>query len=251
MNSRDPHDSSSPSGSDRFATTRWSIVLHAADRSTPEGDQALQTLCGRYWYPLYAYVRRRGYSAADARDLTQDFFLSLLEKNGLQVADPERGRFRSFLLVSLKNLLAKDWDRRRAQKRGGDRQQFSIDLEAGEKRYQYEPADNWTPEKIFERRWALTLLEEVLQQLAVEYQSVGRAEMFECCRPYLVGEGPSYDALAATLNTTAGALRVAVHRLRERYRELLRTEVAATLADPAKTEDELDCLRQALRGPAE
>jgi RNA polymerase sigma-70 factor (ECF subfamily) len=241
-------DSSSPPGPGKFATTHWSMVLEAGHRSSPDSDQALAKLCEAYWYPLYAFARRRGRSASDAKDLTQEFFAHLLEKESLQAADPDRGRFRSFLLTAFKNFLAKDRERSAAQKRGGDVQHLSLDFDAGERRYKFEPADEWTPEKIYERRWALTLLDQVLAALQGEYEESGKAELFAQCKGHLTGTGPGYEDAAKRLEMTEGALRVAVHRMRGRYRELLKAEVAATLDDPESTEDELAHLRRAIRG---
>ncbi|HRX81253.1 MAG TPA: sigma factor, partial [Pirellulaceae bacterium] len=202
-------DSSSPSGQANFATTHWSMVLEAGRGSLPDSATALAALCAAYWYPLYAYVRRRGRSANDARDLTQDFFAHLLEKESLQAADPDRGRFRSFLLTAFKNFLSKERERSAAQKRGGDVKHLSIDYDSGEQRYQFEPVDDWTPEKIYERRWALTLLEEVMTSLQQEYEDSGKAELFDQCKGHLTGSGPGYEEAARSLAMTEGALRVA------------------------------------------
>lgn len=241
-------DSSSPPGQANFATTHWSIVLEAGRRSSPDSDEALASLCATYWYPLYAFVRRRGCSAADAKDLTQEFFAHLLEKKSLQAADPDRGRFRSFLLTVFKNFLADERDRDKSQKRGGNVRHFSIDFDAGEQRYQFEPADDWTPEKIYERRWGLTLLDRVVIRLEGEYHDNGKGELFDTCKGHLTGSGVSYEEAANTLEMSEGAVRVAVHRLRAKYRDLLKQEVAATLVDPDAAEDELEYLRRAIRG---
>lgn len=224
------------------------MVLEAGHRSSPDSEQALEALCTAYWYPLYAFVRRRGYSATDARDATQEFFAHLLEKESLQAADPERGRFRSFLLTVFKNFLADERDRKQTQKRGGDVKHLSIDFDMGEQRYQFEPADDWTPDKIYERRWALTLLDQVVVRLQEEYRENGKGELFDICKGHLTGAGTSYEEAATTLEMSEGAVRVAVHRLRARYRDLLRSEVAATLANPEAAEDELEYLRNAIRG---
>ena len=159
----------------RFATTRWSMVVEAGRPSSPEAAEALATLCGIYWFPLYVYVRRQGHSADDAQDLTQEFFVRLLEKQTLQVADRERGRFRSFLLSSMKNFLAKQWRRGAAQKRGGGRPVISLDFDDGENRYRLEPSHDTTPDKIFERQWALTLLEQSLTKLRAEFDATGKS----------------------------------------------------------------------------
>src|SRR5271155_2907054 len=165
------------SGSRQFATTRWSLVLAAGQRSSPQSSAALATLCENYWYPLYAYVRRRGHDSDEAQDLTQAFFTRLLEKNDLAAADPERGRFRSFLLASLKHFLANEWDRARAEKRGGGRSVLSIDFGTAEERYRAEPSHELTPEKIFERRWALTVLDHALKRLRTEFAGGGREKL--------------------------------------------------------------------------
>src|SRR5580704_3301573 len=232
----------------QFATTRWSLVLAAGRRSSPQSSAALATLCENYWYPLYAYVRRRGHGADEAQDFTQAFFARLLEKNDLAAADPGRGRFRSFLLTSLKHFLANEWDRNRAQKRGGGRAVLSIDFGAAEERYRAEPAHDLTPEKIFARRWALVLLENVLARLHDESAQAGKTDSFDRLKCFLTGEQPAvtYGQLAAELNTSEGALKVAVHRLRGRYRELLRAEIEETLADPKEIDQEIRDLFSAL-----
>jgi RNA polymerase sigma factor (sigma-70 family) len=237
-----------PSGSQQFATTRWSLVLAAGQRSSPQSSAALATLCENYWYPLYAYVRRRGHQADEARDFTQAFFARLLEKNDLAAADPGRGRFRSFLLTSLKHFLANEWDRNRAQKRGGGRSALSIDFGTAEERYRAEPAHDLTPERIFERRWAFVLLENVLARLHDESAQAGKSDSFDRLKGFLTGEQPTgtYGQLAAELNMSEGAVKVAVHRLRRRYRELLRAEIEETVADPDEIDREIRDLFSAL-----
>lgn len=224
----------------RFATTHWSVVL-AAGRDTARGRDSLARLCQTYWFPLYAYVRRRGYAPEDAQDLTQAFFARLLEKNWVAAADRSKGRFRSFLLAAMKHFLADQWDRERAQKRGGDIPRLSLPLETAEARYLSEPADMETPERIFERRWALTLLDEVLERLRSEYDRDGKGTLFTALHPCLVGERATqpYADLARSLGSTEGAVKSAVHRLRLRYRQLLREEIAGTLDEGEAVEDEL------------
>jgi RNA polymerase sigma factor (sigma-70 family) len=241
MPSVDEQHDPAPCGSRQFATTRWSIVLAAGKRSSPQSSAALATLCENYWYPLYAYVRRRGYEANEAEDFTQAFFARLLEKNDLAAADPERGRFRSFLLASLKHFLANEWDRARAEKRGGGRAVLSIDFGTAEERYRAEPTHDLTPEKIFERRWALVLLENVLARLHDESAQAGKADRFDRLKGFLTGEqsAVTYGQLASELNTSEGALKIAVHRLRRRYRELLRAEIEETVADPQEIDPEI------------
>jgi len=233
-----------------FATTHWSLVLAAGDRASPDADGAIEALCRTYWYPLYAYSRRRGETSEEARDLTQEFFLRLLEREFLKSADPQRGRFRAFLLTIFKRFLSHERERRRAQKRGGDLLHFSIDADRGEARYRQEPVDRWNPESLFERQWALTLLERVMARLQEEYASRNKADLFEQCQPCLAGaaETPSLAELAERLSMSEAAIRVAVHRLRQRYRELLRAEVAQTVEFPDEVDAELLHLRAALRG---
>jgi DNA-directed RNA polymerase specialized sigma24 family protein len=237
-----------PSGSRQFATTRWSLVSAAGQRGSPQSSAALATLCENYWYPLYAYVRRWGYQADEAQDFTQAFLARLLEKNDLAAADPGRGRFRSFLLTSLKHFLANEWDRARAEKRGGGRSVLSIDFGTAEERYRAEPSHDVTPEKIFERRWALVLLENVLARLHDESAQTGKADSFDRLKGFLTGEqtAVTYGQLAAELNTSEGALKVAVHRLRRRYHELLRAEIEETVADPQEIDQEIRDLFSAL-----
>jgi len=233
-----------------FVTTHWSVVLTASRSDTTRSRDALARLCQTYWYPLYAYVRRLGNAPPDAQDLTQEFFARLLEKNYLVGADESRGRFRSFLLAALKHFLANEWDKARAQKRGGGQIPVSIDLAAAETACRFEPADTATAEKIFERRWALTLLEQVLRRLREEYVRSGREKWFEQLKPTLTeaSRAVRYAEIALRLGTSEGAVKVAVHRLRQRYREMLRAEIADTVASPGEVEDELRNLFAALAG---
>lgn len=233
-----------------FATTHWSLVLQAGRKSAPEANAALATLCHAYWFPLYAFARRRGHGPDDAADLTQEFFSRLIEKSFLESADPNRGRFRTFLLTIFQRFLAREFDRSQAIKRGGGLTQLSIDFDAGEMRYADGLKHAQTPERIFERQWALTLLQRVVDQLRSEYQAKGKEELFEKGRSFLVGSASApigYAEIATTLNMTEGALRVAIHRLRERYRELLRIEVAGTITDETTIDDELMQLRRAIQ----
>lgn len=211
--------------------------------------EALQSLCQAYWYPLYAYARRRGLAPENAADVTQDFFSRLLEKELLQAADRERGRFRSFLLTSFKRYIGQQHQRSQAQKRGGGCATVSLNFNDGERRYSLEPVDEWSAEKLFERRWALTLLEVVLQKLQKEFQTKGSEKIFEACRPWLTGQDISnqYSIVADELGMSDGAVRVAVHRLRDRYKNLLRLEVAGTVADEQTVDDELRKLRRAVQ----
>ncbi len=231
-----------------FVTTHWSVVLSAGRNDTTHAHAALSRLCETYWYPLYAYVRQRGYSPEDAQDLTQEFFARLLEKGMLAHADPERGRFRSFLLASLNHFLAHEWRKAHALKRGGAAAVVSLDLAAAEQCYSLEPADPGTPDKAFEKRWALATLQAVLDRLDDEYRQEGRQELFAALQPTLAGSGEArpYAELAARLGMTEGAVKVAVHRLRKRYRELLRAEIANTVSRPDEVEEELRHLLAAL-----
>lgn len=231
---------SSLQGPRQFATTHWSIVAAAGRSPSPSSRDALATLCNTYWYPLYAYVRRRGHDANEAQDLTQDFFARLLEKDALRVADRERGRFRSFLLAALNHFLAKEWRRLKAQKRGGGRPTLSFDLRSGEERYRQEPSHELTPEKIYERRWALTLLEQALARLREEHIAAGKGDLFEALKIGLAGQrGLPYADLARRLHISEGAIKVSVHRLRRRCRQLLREAIAQTVASADDVEQEL------------
>jgi RNA polymerase sigma factor (sigma-70 family) len=232
----------------RFPTTQWSRVISAGDPDAPLARESLAELCNAYWYPLYAYIRRRGHDAEQAKDLTQDFFARALEKGLLAEADPTRGRFRSFLRTVCAHFLSNRRDWEHARKRGGGRNTLPIDAANAEGQYSRELADDLTPERIFDRSWAVTLLGRVLDQLGREYDEAGKAAIFEALRSVLDGEAetPSYAAVATRLGTTEGAARVAAHRLRRRYGDLLRQEIAATLADPAQVEDEIRDLFSAL-----
>jgi len=224
----------------RFATTRWSLVATAGSASS-EAREALAALCQAYWYPLYAFLRRQGTPAESAQDLVQSFFVELLEKDRLGAADRERGKFRSFLLASLKHFQANEWRRAGAQKRGGARTIVSLDVVDGERRLALEPAHELTPERAFQRQWAMTLLEQTLTALRQEFRAAGKAELFERLKEYLGGDngGVPYRQLAEELGTTEGALKVAVHRFRGRWREVLQEQIAQTVAGPEEVQDEL------------
>jgi RNA polymerase sigma-70 factor (ECF subfamily) len=228
----------------QFATTRWSVVVAARNGASVEAREALTDLCRVYWYPLYAFVRRKGHSADEAQDLTQAFFARLLEKDFLAAVDRERGKFRSFLMTTCQHFLANEWDRTQARKRGGGETHLSLDFQDAENRYSREPAHTWTPEKLFERRWATTLLEDVLAQLGKEYARAGKNEQFDRLKEFLVPvdrTDPS-SKIAADLGMTEGALRVAVHRIRRRYRELLEAAIGRTVEGPEQVQDEIRCL---------
>lgn len=235
----------------RFASTRWSLVAAAGQGASPEAQEALAVLCHIYWYPLYAYARRRLASVEDAQDLTQEFFAQLLEKDYLQAADPNRGKFRSFLLTAFKHFLSKERDWANAQKRGGARHILPLDFQAGETRYHLEPPDHATPESIYERRWALTLLEQALTLLRQEFAGAGKQKLFENLKSTLTGDFSTepYSRIAEKLSMTEQAVKVAVHRLRQRYKELLRGEIAQTVATNDEIDDELRDLFNAVRAP--
>lgn len=224
-----------------FVTTHWSVVLTAAQSDTTRAQAALERLCRMYWYPIYHFVRRQGHSMHDAQDLTQEFFARLLEKNWIAHADQSRGRFRSFLLLVLKRFLAGEWHKANAQKRAGNRHCLPLPLDTAETRYVREPADTSTPEQAFEKQWALTLLETVLGQLRADYEQDGKGRLFETLKPCLMGsrESQPYTELAGKLEMSEGAVKVAVHRLRERYREHLKAEIANTVTSPADVDQEL------------
>ena len=224
-----------------FATTHWSVVLAAGGDSSPAVRDALERLCRAYWFPLYGYVRSKGFNPHDAEDLTQEFFARFLSSNALRTVSEERGRFRAFLLASLNHFLANEWDRLKAQKRGGGRTALSLDAASAEERLQIEPATDCTPERLYERRWALTVLESVLDPLRDEMNAAGKSASFDALRPFLsdAAGAMSYADAVARLGVTEAATRKAVQRLRERYRELLREEVAHTVGAPHEVESEL------------
>jgi RNA polymerase sigma-70 factor (ECF subfamily) len=216
-------------------------VLSAREQDSPRNREALEILCRTYWFPLYAFVRRQGRSPQDAQDLTQEFFARLLEKEYLKSAAQEKGRFRTFLLVALKRFLANEWDRQHAQKRGGGAAILSIDQELAESRFAAEPAHQLQPDLLFDRQWALTLLERTMTQLHDEYVSTGRAKLFELLRGCLAKDESAlpYAQIAVRLNLTEAAVKMAVQRLRARYREILRAEIAETVASPDEVEEEI------------
>lgn len=232
------------STSDIFATTHWTVVVAAGSQPAPQADLALAELCRTYWYPLYAYVRHRGYSKQDAEDLTQGFFAHFLKRNYLDGLSAERGRFRAFLLAALKHFLANEWDRGARRKRGGGKAPLSLDWQSADTRYQIDPPDQLSPDRLYDRAWAVTLLEQVIVRLRDEHVAAGKAALFEALKPFLtVGKKAiPYSQPATALGLTEGAVRVAVHRLRRRYRELLRAEIANTLSDPTPVDEEMRTL---------
>jgi RNA polymerase sigma factor (sigma-70 family) len=238
----DPSGTGAPRGpAGCFLTTHWSVVLTAGRSDTPRSQAALEKLCRAYWFPLCAYVRRRGHSVEDAQDLTQEFFARVLEHQWLARADQAKGRFRTFLLTAMERFLANEWDKVRALKRGGGQPHIPIQFETAETRYGIEPGDTRTPEQAFEYRWALTLLEEVVTQLEEEFRARKQLETFTALKPCLLGDRrlQPYAELATKLRMDEGAVKVAVHRLRQRYRELLRAEIANTVSLPEEVDAEM------------
>jgi RNA polymerase sigma-70 factor (ECF subfamily) len=242
--------SSNPLKNSGFATTHWSVVMAAGKGDSPQAADALAQLCRTYWYPLYAYVRRQGHQPQDAEDLTQEFFARFLAKEYFGRADPALGRFRSFLLACLKNLLAEQGRQARRLKRGGGQTIVSWDSQTAEERYRLEPADPVTPEQLYDRRWALTVLETVWARLAREQSTAGKEPVFAQLKDYLWGQrhDTSYGEIAERLGLTEGAVKVTVHRLRRRLRDLLREEVAQTVASDEDVDEELRHLIGAIRG---
>ena len=224
-----------------FPATQWTVVLAAGGTPSPESAVALERLCSSYWYPLYAYVRRRGHLPPDAQDLTQEFFARLLEHNWIAHADRHKGRFRSFLLIAMKRFLANEWDKVTTLKRGGQVRFVPFQSDTAETRYTREPTDTCTPEQVFEKQWALALLESVLNRVRKDYAQEGKGTLFQSLEPCLIGsrEAQPYSALAAELEMTEGAVKMAVCRLRERYRACLKEEIAQTVASAAEVDEEL------------
>ncbi len=224
-----------------FVTTHWSVVLSAGKRDSPEAATALEQLCRVYWYPLYAYVRRRGYGPDDAQDSTQSFFARLLERDLIARASAERGRFRSFLLATLQNFLADEHDRAAARKRGTGQPSVSLDALEGEARYALEPGHEISPDKLFERRWATTVLEQAWTRLEGQYAAEGKADLFRELRRFNSAQegAPSYGESADKLGLPENSVKSLVHRMRRRYRTLLRAEIAQTVADPGEIDEEI------------
>jgi RNA polymerase sigma factor (sigma-70 family) len=242
--------SSTSAAGDIFATTHWTVVLSAGQKHTPQSDGALEELCRTYWFPLYAYVRRRGHGKQDAEDLTQMFFARFLAKNYLNGLSAERGRFRAFLLASLKHFLANEWDKTQAQKRGGGAAHLSLDWQTADTKFQVADTVEPSPDKAFDREWALALLAKVIERLQKECEAEGRGKLFEQLKTFLTAgkSGSAQGEVAKSLGMEEGAVRVAIHRLRKRYRELLRDEIAQTLSDPAMVELEMQALFGAFCG---
>ncbi len=241
MSSNQSEDESGSRAAAQFATTHWSTVLAAGDSASPDSTQALEHLCATYWYPLYAYVRRRGYRSEDAQDLTQGFFAQLLRRNPFPQLRPAGAKFRSFLLTALNHYLVNEWHKDHAQKRGGDQARIPLDRAESETRYALEMAEVMTPDAAYERRWAEAVLAQVLNRLREEQASRGNRDLFEALGPCLTGaeDALPYAEVARRLDRTEGAMRSAAHRLRRRYGELLRLEVAHTVSGPGEVDEEL------------
>lgn len=241
-------DGFNPRSGEWFSTTHWTTVLAAREAASPQSSEALEKLCRAYWWPLYAFVRRRGFESHDAQDLTQEFFTRLLEKNWLESVDRNKGKFRSFLLAALEHFLAKEWRRSQTQKRGGQCSFMSLDEDGAEQQYVQVAAAGLTPEQLFEQQWATALLDQVLSVLREEFAMAGKGALFEEVKIFLTGEkrSVSYAELASKLNTTEAALKMAVSRMRQRYGELLRRQIAHTVASPEAIDEELRALMAAL-----
>lgn len=232
---------SQSAGAEKFATTRWSVVNSASHNSSPDAQVALEALCQAYWFPLYAYVRKRVVNIEEANDLTQAFFERLLEKNYLAEANPDRGLFRSFLITAFKHFLSKEWEKARAKKRGGGRVELSLDFDEGDSRISHEPSSDLTPDQIYEQQWAITLLGRVMNRLQSEYDDAGKQEQFDQLKDFIIGQysEKTYSDVAETLSTTEAAMKMTAHRMRRRYRELLRDEIADVVATPEDVDDEI------------
>jgi RNA polymerase sigma-70 factor (ECF subfamily) len=233
---------------DEFATTHWSLVVAAGDQQRPDASQALAQLCELYWYPLYTYIRRRVADVNEAQDFTQTFFERLIEKRQFEAADPERGRFRAFLLTACKRFLINEWHKARAAKRGGGQRPLSLDFNSGESKFSQIAEDSRTAEQLYDQQWAMTLLDQVLQKLRLEYAAKNKQGDFEILKPFLAGSTASgaHAKAARALGITEGAAKVAAHRLRKRYRELLRAAIAETVERPEQVDDEIRDLFAAL-----
>jgi RNA polymerase sigma-70 factor (ECF subfamily) len=232
-----------------FATTRWSMVVSAGHPSSPDSRRALESLCEVYWYPLYAYVRRRVPNVDEAQDLTQAFFAELLEKNYVGSATPERGRFRAFLLTAFKHFLSKQWEKAKARKRGGGRAPISLDFATADSSLRIDPAVGLTAEQFYEQQWAIALLGQIMQRLQAEFAAGGKERLFAELKGFIIGDhaGTTYARAAASLNMTEAAVKKSASRMRRRYRELLRDEIAQTVAGPDEVEDEIRSLFATLR----
>ncbi|MBW8780868.1 MAG: sigma-70 family RNA polymerase sigma factor [Verrucomicrobia bacterium] len=246
--SKNPLPKNSDAGGARFAATRWTVVLAAREKASPQVGEALETLCRVYWPPLYAFARREGRTPHDAQDLTQAFFARLLEDDYLRAVAPEKGRFRSFLLVAFKRFMANEWAKACAGKRGGGERHVTFDTALAENGYHAGLRDEASAEKLYERRWALTLLDQAMARLREEFTVAGKARDFDLLKTHLTEPRGETDRAAAALGLSEGAARVAVHRLRRRFREIFREEIAHTVADAAEIDDEVRYLLGVLGG---
>jgi RNA polymerase sigma-70 factor (ECF subfamily) len=242
-------DDAQPRSPNSFATTRWSIVISARNESSPKSRQALESLCLAYWQPLYVYARRRAADDSEAQDWTQAFFAELLEKDYLSAATPERGRFRAFLLTAFKHFLTKEWDKAKAQKRGGGSAPISLDFQAVDSALRIDPAAGLTAEQHFDKQWALALLDRIMERLKAELEAAGKADHFAVLKGFIIGDhvGTTYADAAARLKISEDAAKKAGSRLRSRYRQLLREEIAQTVARPDEIDDEIRNLFAILR----
>lgn len=240
MDFREPHSAPSPQNR-TFGTTRWSVVRTAGRESSPDATRALASLCEAYWSPLYAYARRQVPDVNEAQDLTQAFFAELLEKNYVGAATPERGRFRAFLLTAFKHFLSKQWDKAKALKRGGGRSPISLDFDSADSNLQIDPQSGLTAEQLYDQQWAITLLGQILDRLQTEFQQSGKARLFDELKGYLIGDhaGTNYAEAATRLEMSEAAAKKAASRMRGRYRELLREEIAQTVTDSTEIDDEI------------
>ena len=227
-----------------FATTRWTLVATAAEKETPEAKAALESLCQSYWMPLYAFARRKTNSLEEAQDLTQTFFVELLEKNYVATATPNRGRFRSFLLTAFKNFISKQWEKNKTQKRGGHVKRLSLDFQTADSSIRIDPASGLTSDQIFDQQWAIALLDQVLFRLQDEFSQSGKTERFDTLKQFVIGDhsGATYADVAQRLELTEAAVKKSVSRMRSRYRELLRDEISNTVANPDEIDDEIRSL---------
>lgn len=238
------------SGNRQFMTTHWSVVLAVADKDENTAQQALSELCQVYWYPIYAFIRRQGVASHEAADFTQEFFSSVLERRDFENVDPSRGKFRSFLLAAIKNFLNNQWDRKKAQKRGGHLQFIPLDYESADKRYSNEPDHSETAETLFEKRWAESILEQVQNQLAAEFAKSKKAEQFDRLKMFLAGpaKDTSYADVAKELDMSEVAVKVAVHRMKQRFGQILRAEISQTVQNENEVEEEIGHLFEVLHG---
>lgn len=244
------HQSSPAGGANRFHTTRWSVVLLSAQSQAAGCKEAFAELCRLYWYPLYGFIRHRGYSAEDAQDLAQGFFLHLIERKTLRRVDRSKGKFRSFLLASLQNYLSNEAERARCLKRGGKAEIVYLDIEGAEERYSLEPLETLTPEKVFDARWAMALLGEATSRLSREYMAQGKTTTFEALNAFLdpinSKELPTYEDVADRLKISVGSVKTLIHRLRKRYTAFVREEISRTVSDSADVDEEIHQLCEAL-----